>query len=337
MSVKIVAELSANHNHDINIAKQSIEAAKNVGADAIKIQTYTPDTMTIDCDNEYFKVNQGTIWDGITLFSLYEQAYTPWEWHKELFDFAKKIGIEIFSTPFDKSAVDLLENLGCPIYKIASFEITDTPLIKYVASKGKPLILSVGIATLGEIEEAVAACKNQSNNDITLLQCTSQYPANPEDAELMTMVDMKDRFGVKVGLSDHTMGSEVACVATAMGATLIEKHFRLDKDIGGPDASFSMNQEEFAKMVEAVRRVEKIMGHPSYEMTESKKNSRIFARSLFVVKDVKKGEPITEDNVRSIRPGYGMSPKDLEDILGKKFALDICRGTPLSWDKVIKE
>ena len=335
MSVKIVAELSANHNHDINIAKQSIEAAKNVGADAIKIQTYTPDTMTIDCDNEYFKVNQGTIWDGITLFSLYEQAYTPWEWHKELFDFAKKIGIEIFSTPFDKSAVDLLENLGCPIYKIASFEITDTPLIKYVASKGKPMILSVGIATLQEIEEAVAACKSQSNNDITLLQCTSQYPANPEDAELMTMVDMKDRFGVKVGLSDHTMGSEVACVATAMGATLIEKHFILDKDIGGPDASFSMNQEEFAKMVEAVRRVEKIMGHPSYEMTESKKNSRIFARSLFVVKDVKKGEPITEDNVRSIRPGYGMSPKDLEDILGKKFALDICRGTPLSWDKVI--
>lgn len=336
MGVKIVAELSANHNHDINIARQSIEAAKDVGADAIKIQTYTPDTMTIDCDNRFFKVNQGTIWDGITLFSLYQQAYTPWEWHQELFDFAKRVGIEIFSTPFDNTAVDLLENLDCPIYKIASFEITDTPLIKYVASKGKPMILSVGIATLEEIEEAVAACKSQNNNDITLLQCTSQYPADPEEAELITMVDMKDRFGVKVGLSDHTMGSEVACIATAMGATLIEKHFILNKDIGGPDAAFSMNQVEFAKMVEAVRRVEKIMGQTSYEMTETKKNSRAFARSLFVVKDVKKGEQITKENVRSIRPGYGISPRHLEEMLGKKFALDICKGTPLSWDKVIE-
>jgi pseudaminic acid synthase len=337
MGVKIVAELSANHNHDINIARQSIEAAKDVGADAIKIQTYTPDTMTIDCDNKYFQVKQGTIWDGITLFSLYQQAYTPWEWHQELFDFAREIGIKIFSTPFDKTAVDLLENLDCPIYKIASFEITDTPLIKYVASKGKPMIFSVGIATLEEIEEAVAACKSQNNNDITLLQCTSQYPANPEEAELMTMVDMKDRFGVKVGLSDHTMGSEVACIATAMGATLIEKHFILDREIGGPDAAFSMNQKEFAEIVQSVRRVEKIMGHPSYEMTESKKNSRAFARSLFVVEDVKKGELITEENVRSIRPGCGMSPKHLEEMLGKKFALDICKGTPLSWDKVTND
>lgn len=334
---KIVAELSANHGHDVLIAKDTIKAAKEAGADAVKIQTYTADTITIDCDNEYFQIKQGTLWDGITLYKLYQEAYTPWEWHQELFDFARKVGIEIFSTPFDKSAVDLLESLDCPIYKIASFEITDTPLIKYVASKGKPIILSVGIATLQEIEEAVAACKSQNNNDITLLQCTSQYPAKPEDAQLMTMVDMKERFGVKVGLSDHTTGSEVARIATAMGATLIEKHFILDREIGGPDAAFSMNQEEFAEMVQSVRRVEQIMGLPSYEMTESKKNSRAFARSLFVVKDVKKGEQITEVNVRSIRPGYGMSPKYLEEMLEKKFALDICKGTPLSWDKVTKK
>lgn len=332
MSVKIVAELSANHNHEIKIAKESIKAARESGADAVKLQTYTPDTMTIDCDKSLFMLNQGTIWDGVTLYQLYQKAYTPWEWHGELFEYAKDIGIEIFSTPFDKSAVDLLEALNNPIYKIASFEITDLPLISYAASKGKPMIISTGIATVEEIETAVSACRNQGCDDITLLQCTSEYPASSEDANLLTMLDLKKRFDVKVGLSDHTMGSEVPVVAASMGATLIEKHFIIDRSIGGPDASFSMTPDELLEMEKKVRNVERILGRVNYDIDDSKEKSRVFARSLFVVEDVKKGQAVTEKNVRSIRPGYGISPKYLEKILDEKFTEDVERGTPMRWE-----
>lgn len=334
--VKIIAEMSANHNQDINIAKDTIKVAKQVGADAIKIQTYTPDTLTIDCDNDYFRLSQGTIWDGTTLYKLYKEAYTPWEWHEELFDYSKNIGIEIFSTPFDKTAVDLLEKLENPIYKIASFEITDIPLIKYTASKGKPMIISIGIATLGEISEAVEACRKEGNNQITLLQCTSQYPARPEDANLSIMLDLKQRFNVNIGISDHTIGHEVATVAAAMGATILEKHFIIDRNIGGPDSSFSMNPSEFEQLVRNVRRVETLLGQVSYDITKYKAKNRTFARSLFVVQDVKEGQEITEENVRSIRPGYGLAPKYLKDVLGKNFSEDIKKGTPLTWKAIVK-
>lgn len=327
----IIAELSANHNKNIDVALSSVKVAKDIGADAIKLQTYKPETITIDCDKEYFQIKQGTLWDGQTLYELYKEAYTPWEWHQELFRYANEIGIEIFSTPFDFTAVDLLELLNVSKYKIASFEITDIPLVEYSASKGKPMIISTGIATLNEIDDAVQACRRMGNDDITLLQCTSQYPAEPTDANLLTMIDMKKRFDVKVGLSDHTLGSEVALLAVAMGADIIEKHFILDRAIGGPDASFSMLAHEFKKMVEQIRRTEKILGEVSYELTETKKSSRTFARSLFVVCDVKAGETITVDNVKSIRPGYGISPKYLGQILGKRFVKDIERGTPVSW------
>lgn len=333
----IIAEMSANHGHDINIAKQTIKAAKEAGADAVKMQTYTADTMTIDCDNDYFKVDHETIWDGMNLYKLYQEAYTPWEWHEELFTYAREIGIELFSTPFDNSAVDLLEELKVKRYKIASPEITDIPLIEYVASKGKPVIISVGMATLEDIAEALEACKRQGNSDITLLQCTSQYPAQPEDANLSVMKDMKERFRVKVGLSDHTMGHEVSVIAAAMQASMIEKHFIMDRSIGGPDASFSMDAEEFKKMVLAIRRVEDIIGQANYEIDEKKKKTREFVRSLFVVHDVQKGEAITSENVRSIRPGYGISPKFLNEIMGREFYYDVKRGTPLSWEMLKKD
>ncbi len=334
MPTKIIAELSANHNQDIKIAKQSIKAAKDYGADAIKLQTYTPDTLTIDCNKEYFRLNQGTIWDGITLYELYQQAYTPWEWHEDLFAYAKEVGIEIFSTPFDKTAVDLLESLDNPIYKIASFEITDIPLLKYVAARQKPLIISTGIATFKEIEDAVSACKSVGNNDITLLQCTSAYPAQAEDACLANILALKEHFVVKVGLSDHTMGNEVACLAVAMGAEIIEKHFIIDRSIGGPDASFSADIEDFTALVKAIRRTEAIIGRPNFELTAAKSNSRVFARSLFVVEDIKAGQKFTSDNIRSIRPGNGLLPKHYEDILGKEAVFDLERGLPLTWDMI---
>lgn len=337
MRTFIVAEISANHGHDIKIALDTIKAAKDVGADAVKIQSYTPDTMTIDCNNKYFQIQQGTIWDGTTLYELYKQAYTPWEWHEELFAYAKEIDIEIFSTPFDYTAVDFLESLSVGRYKIASFEITDIPLIEYVASKMKPVIISTGIATIEEISEAVEACRRRGNKDITLLQCTSQYPAKPEDANLLTMDDMKVRFDVKVGLSDHTKGHEGAVAATAMGATIVEKHFILDRGIGGPDATFSINPDEFKEMVEKVRYTERLMGHVTYDMTDGKRKSRSFARSLFVVKSVKKGEIVSEENVRSIRPGYGLEPRHLANLIGRKFNKDVDRGTPLSWDIIEME
>lgn len=332
----IIAEMSANHGFNIENAKKSIEIAKKAGADAFKIQTAKPELITMNCDNEYFQIKQGTIWDGTTLYKLYQTACTPWEWHKELFDYAKEIGITIFSTPFDFTAVDLLEELNTPIYKIASFEITDIPLIEYAASKGKPMIISTGIATLEEIEEAVEACKRVGNNDITLLKCTSQYPAKLEDANLNTMIDMKERFGVKIGLSDHTMGDIVATTAVALGAEVVEKHFIIDRAIGGPDASFSMTPDEFKEMVTRIREVEKTLGKVDYKLDDKKKNSRVFARSLFITENVKVGEELTEKNCRSIRPGYGLAPKFYKEVLGKKVTKDIERGTPLSWDLIEK-
>lgn len=334
--IEIIAEMSANHGHDINIAKKTIKAAKEAGADAVKIQTYTADTITMDCDNEYFRIEHGTIWDGQTLYKLYQEAYTPWEWHRELFDYAEEIGIEIFSTPFDFTAVDLLEDLHVKRYKIASLEITDLPLIEYVASKNKPIVISTGIATLQEIEEAVAVCRKQGNNDITLLQCVVEYPANPEDSRLAMIPDMKERFGVKVGLSDHSMGHEVAVIASAMQISMIEKHFIMDHSVGGPDASFSLDTDEFREMVSNIRKTEQIIGQVTYDLDDNKKKMREFARSLFVVENVQRGDMITNKNIRSIRPGHGIAPKYLSEILGKTFKEDFERGTPLQWDMINK-
>ncbi len=335
-SVFIIAELSANHGQKLKTAVETIRAAKRAGADAIKLQTYTADTMTIDCNNKYFKdVLKGSIWEGRTLYNLYKEAYTPWEWHKELFRVAKEEGLLCFSTPFDKTAVDFLEQFDPPAYKIASFEIQDIPLIEYTASKGKPMIMSTGIAELEDIELAVQTCRDTGNNDITLLKCTSSYPAPIEEANLATIPDLKQRFGVEVGLSDHTLGIVAPVVAVTLGARVIEKHFILDKSIGGPDASFSLDEKEFTEMVKAVRQAEKAVGQVSYELTEKVKASRKFARSLFAVKDIKKGEIFTEDNVRSIRPGYGLHPKNLKEVIGKEAKEDLEKGTPLDNESVI--
>ena len=321
----IVAELSANHGHKLEVALESVRAAKEAGADAVKIQTYTADTITLNCDADDFKV-KGTLWDGRTLYDLYQEAYTPWEWHQAIFDEAKKCGLICFSTPFDKTAVDFLEDLGNPIMKIASFEITDIPLIEYAAKKGKPMVISTGIAMPEDIELAVKTCKEAGNNDITLLKCTSSYPAPIEDANLMTMVDMKQRYGVKVGLSDHTMGYDVAVAAVALGATLVEKHFILDRSIGGPDAAFSMEIGEFAAMVKSIRNVEKALGEVVYSTDPTKIKGREFSRSLYVAEDVKAGDVVTEKNVRSVRPGYGLHPKYLPEVLGKSFVKDCKKG-----------
>ena len=330
----IIAELSANHNGDLKIALETIRAAKRTGADAIKIQTYTADTLTIDSKNEFFKINHGTAWDGEYLYDLYKRAYTPWEWHEDIFRVAQEEGIICFSSPFDNTAIDLLEKLKTPIYKIASFEIQDIPLIEYAASKGKPMIISTGIAEIEDIELAIETCKKVGNNDITILKCTSAYPADPKDANLLSIPDIKSRFGVKVGLSDHTIGIEAPVIATTLGATVIEKHFILDKSIGGPDAHFSLDEQEFTDMVKAVRIAEQMIGKVDYEMTEKKQKSRQFSRSLFVTKDVKTGEKITNENVRSIRPGFGIHPKFLSEIIGKEFTKDIEKGTPMSFDLI---
>jgi len=327
----IIAELSANHGHDINTAIETIKAAKRAGADAIKLQTYTADTLTIDCNNQYFTdVLKGTLWDGRTLYDLYKEAYTPWEWHEELFKTAKEEGLICFSSPFDKTAVDFLEQFSPPAYKIASFEITDIPLIEYTASKGRPMIISTGVAKLEDIELAIKTCYDAGNHDITLLKCTSSYPAPIEEANLATIPDLEERFGVEVGLSDHTMGIVAPVVAVTMGARVIEKHFILEKLIGGPDASFSLDEKEFTEMVSAVREAEKAIGKVSYELTDKVKASRKFARSLFVVKDIKAGEVFTEENVRSIRPGYGLHPKYFKEILGKVAKEDLEKGEPLN-------
>ncbi len=330
----IIAELSANHGGDLGIAKETVRAAKRAGADAIKLQTYTADTITLNVRNDNFKINQGTAWDGQYFYDLYKGASLPWEWHEELFAVAKEEGLICFSSPFDRTAVDFLEKLDAPIYKIASFEITDIPLIEYVASKGKPMIISTGIATLEDIELAIEACKREGNNDITILKCTSAYPADPEDANLITIPDIIKRFKVNSGLSDHTLGIEAPVVAVSLGAKVIEKHFILNKSIGGADAHFSLDEMEFKKMVEAVRMAEKMMGKVDYDLTEKKKKSRYFSRSLFIIEDVVKGDIITEDNVRSVRPGIGMHPKYYKDILGKKFSESAEKGTPLQSDLI---
>lgn len=334
--VFIVAELSANHGHKLENALASVHAAKAAGANAIKIQTYTADTITLDCNAEDFQVKSGTMWDGITLYNLYKEAYTPWEWHKAIFDEAKKVGIDCFSTPFDKTAVDLLEELDNPIYKIASFEITDIPLIEYTASKHKPMVISTGIATPNDIQEALDACERVGNDDITLLHCVSAYPAPMELVNLRTMTDMAERYGVRVGLSDHTMGSDVAIAAVALGAAMVEKHFILDRAIGGPDAAFSMQQDEFAAMVQSIRNVEKALGTVAYKTAPSAIKGREFSRSLYVAEDMKAGDIITEENVRSVRPGFGLHPKYLPEILGKKVNRDLERGERMKLDYVEK-
>ena len=326
----IIAELSANHGGSLEIAKETVRAAKRAGADAIKLQTYTADTITLNVKTDHFKINQGTAWDGKYLYDLYKGASLPWEWHKPLFDLAEEEGLVCFSSPFDKTAVDFLEELNTPMYKVASFEITDIPLIKYIASKGKPIIISTGIASVEDIELAINACKEENNLDITILKCTSAYPASSEDSNLLTIPDIIERFGVKSGLSDHTMGIEAPMIAVALGAKIIEKHFILNKEIGGADAHFSLDEIEFKLMVDSVRLTEKILGNVDYSMTDKKKKSREFSRSLFVTKDVKIGDTILEENIRSVRPGFGMHPKYYKSILGRKFTKDVLKGTPLS-------
>lgn len=329
-SVFIIAELSANHNGSLNTALQTIRAAKRTGADAIKLQTYRADTITLDAKEKDFLIEGDSIWAGQNLFSLYKKAYTPWEWHKELFRVAKEEGLICFSSPFDTTAVDLLETLDNPIYKIASFEITDIPLIRYVASKGKPIIISTGIAAIEDIELAVETCRNEGNNQITLLKCTSSYPAPMEEANLVMIKDLAKRFHVVSGLSDHTLGITAPVVAVTQGAKVIEKHFILDKSIGGPDASFSLDEAEFTQMVKAVRETELALGKVDYTLTEKQKQGRNFSRSLYIAKDVKKGDLVTIDNLKSVRPGYGMHPKNLPNLLGKKFKMDCKKGTRVS-------
>lgn len=333
--VFIIAELSANHNGSLETAIETIRAAKRAGANCIKLQTYTANTMTIDCDKVDFVIN-GTIWDGQNLHKLYQEAYTPWEWHEELFKVAKEEGLVCFSSPFDKTAVDFLESLNVPAYKIASFEITDIPLIEYVASKGKPIILSTGIAELEDIELALDACRRMGNNDIALLKCTSSYPAPINEANMVMVKDLAERFDVISGLSDHTMGATVPVVATCFGAKIIEKHFILDRSIGGPDAAFSMNEAEFTAMVQAVREAESAIGLVDYTLTEKQAKGKDFSRSLYVVEDMKAGEVITEKNVRSIRPGFGLHPKYYNEILGKKVKKDIEKGERIEFVNIDK-
>jgi len=327
--VFIIAELSANHNGSIDIAIETVRAAKRSGADCIKLQTYTADTITIDCDKDDFIID-GTIWEGRNLHSLYEEAYLLWEWHKKIMVVAKEEGLICFSSPFDSTSVEFLERLNVPAYKIASFEITDIPLIELVASKGKPVIISTGIAEQEDIELALDACKRMGNNDIALLKCTSSYPAPIDEANMCMVKDLAERYGVITGLSDHTIGSTVPVVATCFGAKIIEKHFILDRSIGGPDASFSMDEVEFTAMVESVRNAEKAIGKVDYSLTEKQLKGKDFSRSLYIVEDVKEGEYLTEKNIRSIRPGFGLHPKYYNEILGEKFNMDIERGTPLS-------
>ena len=319
----IVAEMSANHNGKKETAIETVRAAKRAGADAVKLQTYRADTITLRCDKPDFIINEGSIWDGQYFYDLYEQAYTPWEWHEELFHVAKEEGLICFSSPFDKTAVDMLEALDCPVYKIASFEITDIPLIEYAASKHKPMVLATGIATEEDIQLAVEACRRMGNNDITVLKCTSSYPAPVEEANLCMIRDLAERFQVKSGLSDHTLGSVSPIVAVTQGASMIEKHFILNRSIGGPDCSFSMEEKDFAQMVKDVRMAELSLGKTTYELTEKMRGSRSASRSLYVAEDMKAGEVITERNVRSVRPGFGLHPKYLKDILVKNVNRDL--------------
>lgn len=332
--VYIVAEISANHGHDYERAVQLLEVAKEAGADAVKLQTYTPDTMTIDSDRPYFRIGGGTLWDGRTLHDLYGDAYTPWEWQPRLKEVAGRLGLDLFSTPFDSTAVDFLEEMGVPAHKVASFELVDLPLIEKIAGTGKPIIMSTGMATLGEIEEAVRAARGAGNTQLALLKCTSAYPALPQSMNLRSIPHLAEAFGVPAGLSDHTLGTAVPVAAVTLGACIIEKHFTLSRNAPGPDTAFSLEPEEFRAMVEAIRVAETALGEVRYGGDPEEEKSRAFRRSLFVVRDVKAGEVFTEENVRSIRPGHGLPPKHLKEVLGQKAAEDLARGTPLSWKHV---
>lgn len=332
--VYIIAELSANHNGSYEKAVDIIHAAAEAGADAIKLQTYTADTITLDSDREYFKIGKGTVWEGKKLYDLYQEAFTPWEWQPKLKAEAQKAGLDCFSSPFDKTAVNFLEAMNVPAYKIASFELVDIPLIKYTASKMKPMIISTGMANEDEIKDAVDAVYSTGNKDLALLKCTSSYPAKPEGMNLRTIPDIAEKFGVIAGLSDHSLSNDVAIAAVSLGARIIEKHITISRNHGGPDAGFSMEPAEFAEMVAAVRMTEKALGKACYKTTEQEEASRVFRRSLFAVADIKSGEKFTSKNVRSIRPGNGLPPKFLDQIRGKNSSCDIEKGSPLNWDMV---
>jgi N-acetylneuraminate synthase len=327
----IIAELSANHNGDIARAFKIMEEAKAAGADAVKLQTYRADTITIDCDSEDFQIHGG-LWDGQTLFNLYKGAQMPWEWHKPLFDKAKELGITIFSSPFDFTAVDLLEELGAPAYKIASFEAIDIPLIKYVAKTGKPMIISTGMADEQEIQEAINAAREGGCKELVVLHCVSGYPAPAADYNLATIPDMAERFGVITGLSDHTIDNTTAIASVVLGASVIEKHVTLDRNGGGPDDSFSLEPQELFALCRDAKTAWQALGTINYERKESEKGNLKFRRSLYIVKDVKKGEKLTAENVKSIRPGFGLPPKHYEDVIGKVVVRNICKGTPLTRD-----
>ncbi len=333
--VFIIAELSANHLQDFSYAVESIKCMKECGVDAVKLQTYSPDTMTIDCDKDYFKIGGNTLWDGSTYYNLYKDAYMPWDWQPKLKKIAENLGLILFSSPFDETSVDYLEEMDVGAYKIASFEITDISLIEYVAATGKPVILSTGIASLCDIDAAVAACKRMGNDQIALLKCTSSYPASFEEINLKVIPHLKESFNTVVGLSDHTLGTSVPVAGVALGASIVEKHFILNRNLGGPDADFTLEPVEFKLLVESIRSVEKALGRVTYELTEKIERNRVFSRSLFIVEDVKEGELFTRDNVKSIRPGYGLHPKYLEIIMGRTARQDISRGTPLSWELLL--
>ena len=333
-AVYCIAEVSANHHQKFDEAVQIIRAAKEAGADAIKLQTYTPDTITIQSDQEYFRVGGGTLWDGRTLYDLYGEAYTPWEWQPKLKQAASEFGLDLFSSAFDATAVDFLEKMGVPAHKVASFELVDVGLIRKMAATGKPLIMSTGMATLEEIEEAINVARQAGAREIALLKCTSAYPAPAEEMNLRTIPELARRFEVPVGLSDHTRGIAAPVAAVSLGACIIEKHLTLARADGGPDAAFSLEPHEFKAMVEAVRTAEKALGTIHFGVSEREARSRVFRRSLFVVRDMKAGELFTAENVRSIRPAHGLHTRHLDEVLGKPAAADIARGTPLSWDLV---
>jgi pseudaminic acid synthase len=325
--------MSANHQQDFDKALKIIEAASKAGADAIKLQTYTPDTITIDCDNEYFKI-KGTIWQGRALHDLYGEACTPWEWQPKLKEAANEFNLDLFSSPFDFTAVDFLEDMGVPAYKVASFEVVDLPLLGKIAGTGKPIIMSTGMAELGEIHEAVRTVKETGGNQLALLKCTSAYPSPLEEMHLRTIPHLAETFQVPVGLSDHTLGSAVAVAAVALGACIVEKHLTLSRAEASPDSAFSMEPREFKEMVESIRTAEKALGEICYEVTKKQRESRVFRRSLFAVKNIKAGMPFTEENVRSIRPAYGLHPRHLEEVLGRTAKKDIEKGTPLDWSLI---
>jgi N-acetylneuraminate synthase len=327
----IIAEMSANHNQDYQQAVDLIVAAKEAGADAVKLQTYTPDTLTIDCDNDFFKI-KGTIWDGRNLYDLYGEAYTPWEWQPKLKVVADELGIDLFSSPFDESAVDFLESMDVPAYKIASFENVDLPLLRRIAQTGKPIIMSTGMATLAEIDEAVRTIQEANGDQLALLKCTSAYPAMPEDMDLRSIPHLAEAFGLPTGLSDHTLGTAVPIAAVSLGACIIEKHFTISRDIPGPDSEFSLEPSELKTLVESVHIAEKALGSVQYGVSDREAESRVFRRSLFVVEDVAAGEVFTSTNVRSIRPGYGLHTRYLDQIIGRRSSRQVSRGTPMDWD-----